>query len=721
MKKTYIIYVMLMLVFTISASGCADSGQTESRAAISADEISMENLHTYTSQDLFDSVQFISLAESYDNGIYIYGSMTDDPYTGSVYYCDIEENTISRVDYDTDETTYLSAMEVASNGDLWLAKYIEPESDGAVQEGYRIDIVSNDSNAVTVFEHDDVPQYLPTELILNETDNKIYLYGIGGESEYIYVYNMQGEQLAEIELDNILKGVTFSEKDNKLYTLDSNNTVGVLNEESYSIEEVVQIEFAANCTTLYESDEYSFYIDLNSVLMGFDAETNDFTPLIDWISNGISGVVSHVMPHDEYCIGIYWDAVSNEDNIVKMSETSELQSDTEVLQLATLENNEFIKYAVASFNNQNNDYYIEIVDYSIYGDDALQKLNTEIISGDIPDLFDVNGLPVNEYIANGVLEDVDPYMRADLNLDDYWESALSAIYDGEKCYLVVPCFAIATIFANSDNVRSFSYSEMLTYIKENSKEVTYFSNEMVFIGYMVSCYADQFIDWGNNSCHFDSNEFIELLDTASSLTPLDENYNDFIMINKGQQSISFEWIYDIANIDLLAAVFNDNYSIINASSDKDEAGAIMAPLYSFGMSSSSDYKDGAWEFLEYLYSDDAQEIIKGTGISMKKSSLDTQLESFKETMEREEEYGTAGYTYVTDGEEYFIPFVNNRLDAYQKTLDLINSIDRLYQVDESIMEIIEEEIPSWLQGDKSAEEIASIIQNRASTYINEQS
>jgi len=37
------------------------------------------------------------------------------------------------------------------------------------------------------------------------------------------------------------------------------------------------------------------------------------------------------------------------------------------------------------------------------------------------------------------------------------------------------------------------------------------------------------------------------------------------------------------------------------------------------------------------------------------------------------------------------------------------------------MEIIEEEVPACLEGDKSAEEVAAIIQNRASIYINEQS
>lgn len=718
-----------MFVFAISISGCGNSTQSDSSAAKSLDEISMENLNIYSSAEIFDDIHFIYLSVQYNEGLYIYGSLSDDPNTANVYYCDINEDTISKVDYDTDDTTPLISMDIASNGDLWLVKYNETESDGNIHEGYQIDIVSNGSNDITLFEHEKIDS-VPMELVLSEGRDKLYLYTIGDVDDdlnHIYVYNMQGEHMAKIDLNSELHDIVFSEKDNRLYTLDVNNTIGVLNEESNSIDNFMQIESTAN-TRLFKSSEYCCLIDMDSVLMGVDSKNNALSPIIDWTANGIPDAVRYATPCDERYIVIYREPTSNIDEVSILSKTSKLQSDRKVLKLATMEVDSIITYAVANFNNQSTDYYIEIADYSIYNSDetpneGMQKLNTEVVSGKPPDIFDMNSLPIDKYIAMGVLEDLNLYMQGTFNLNDYWESAISTLYDDGSCYLVVPSFAITTIFTNSDDVNSLSFLELLSYIRGNADEqINSFGSEWAFLEHIVSCYYDHFIDWDKKTCYFDSDEFVELLAAASNSEGLDKDYDDYIMINKGQQSISSQWIYNIMDIDFLAAVFNDNYSMISASNDKGGCGAKMLPLYSFGMSSISDNKEGAWQFLQYMYSDDAQKIIEHTGISIKKSNLDTQLEEMKEKMKDEEGYGTTGYTYyAANQEDYFIPFIENRLYSYDSVLELINSIDGLYQRDVSILEIIEEDAAACLGGYKSVEEVAAIIQSRASTYINEQS
>ncbi len=47
-------------------------------------------------------------------------------------------------------------------------------------------------------------------------------------------------------------------------------------------------------------------------------------------------------------------------------------------------------------------------------------------------------------------------------------------------------------------------------------------------------------------------------------------------------------------------------------------------------------------------------------------------------------------------------------------------MDSIYTYDTSIYEIVNEEAASYFNGDKSLDEVASLIQSRVNIYVNEQ-
>jgi len=51
--------------------------------------------------------------------------------------------------------------------------------------------------------------------------------------------------------------------------------------------------------------------------------------------------------------------------------------------------------------------------------------------------------------------------------------------------------------------------------------------------------------------------------------------------------------------------------------------------------------------------------------------------------------------------------------------DFICSINKPYSYDEDLMLIIEEEVAPYFEGQKSVQEVATIIQSRAQVYVNE--
>jgi len=59
-------------------------------------------------------------------------------------------------------------------------------------------------------------------------------------------------------------------------------------------------------------------------------------------------------------------------------------------------------------------------------------------------------------------------------------------------------------------------------------------------------------------------------------------------------------------------------------------------------------------------------------------------------------------------------------DEAQKLYDSILSCKSMHRPDSQIEVILNEETPALFDGQKSAEEVADIIQNRVHTYLNEQ-
>ena len=58
-------------------------------------------------------------------------------------------------------------------------------------------------------------------------------------------------------------------------------------------------------------------------------------------------------------------------------------------------------------------------------------------------------------------------------------------------------------------------------------------------------------------------------------------------------------------------------------------------------------------------------------------------------------------------------------EEIQQFRDLTDEVSRVWETDQSLFEIIDEETKPFFAGDKSADETAKTIQNRATTYLNE--
>jgi ABC-type glycerol-3-phosphate transport system substrate-binding protein len=159
----------------------------------------------------------------------------------------------------------------------------------------------------------------------------------------------------------------------------------------------------------------------------------------------------------------------------------------------------------------------------------------------------------------------------------------------------------------------------------------------------------------------------------------------------------------------------------------------MISLYDGGLaiSSKSQYKDAAWEFLRLFMMDDYQTY----DLWCLPSRIDVYNAQVKDAMTIDYYTDTEG-NYILDenGEKEPIAkysVYNSETDSYddvycasQSQVDsltaLIKSTNKCANYDSDIFDIVSEQSAAYFAGQKSADEVAKLVQSKANIFVNEQ-
>ena len=98
------------------------------------------------------------------------------------------------------------------------------------------------------------------------------------------------------------------------------------------------------------------------------------------------------------------------------------------------------------------------------------------------------------------------------------------------------------------------------------------------------------------------------------------------------------------------------------------------------------------------------------------SSLEKKAEASKERSYFIDPFGEKQYYDIT---LFDIIIGENTDEDNEKLLDFIKSVDSVYHDDKYVRVIVEEEAGAYFAGQKSAEDVAEIIQNRVQNYLDE--
>ena len=517
-----------------------------------------------------------------------------------------------------------------------------------------------------------------------------------------------------------------------------------------------EYELNPNYYTYYNGGgEYDLYVSTSNTLSGYDLETGTTTTVLDWLKCGLDTttmsntyilndgrVLCTTYKYESSGNGYSW---SNDDMVISILSRVDPSTipDKQLVTVYAYYLDHATKQRIVEFNKENPLYQIEVTCYDEFNDGqsanntGITRLTNDLIAGNIPDILLVEpySMPVDSYIAKGILADLNSFIDSDetIRREDYLTNVFDAYSVDGKLYQLVPSFNIQTLVGRTDKLdgkTSWTMSEYLEFVKAHPEAKFIEMTREGFLSQFVSFTLDSYVDPVTGTCSFNSADFKALLEAANSYPEeinYDELYKDENYWNEqqaafrnGKSIISSEYLYQLSQIrELEKGRFDGNVTFIGFPTSSGNGSIISTYNGSFTITAKAKNPQGAWEFIRYFLTDEYQNEISGS-FPIKLSAYDALKQKAKEKpyyMDENDQKVEYENTYWI-GETQVEIGVNDDTDN-QRMMDLVTTVNTVYSYDTDLMKIITEEAAAYFAGQKSVDETADIIQNRASTYISE--
>ncbi len=768
MKKILLALLAIMLLFLFA--GC-DGGNGNGKGA--GDKSGYVYVPEYYSVQLPDDVNVNNMTCAADGTLYFssYGvvgrrdSLTPeeiaryqewydgdiqdwmyDIYGNSLYHCNADGSGLTRLENYRQElpadnpaaSGSINAICVTADG-LWVLESVylpdfTGESDGRTLYQLRcLDQTGAEIASVALPELSDYSYYY---YLMADRDG--YLYTVMNGDSYA-VLIVEPTEMTVSRLDagamNWLDGlVNLGDRVAARSWTDAGDTLMLIDRDAVAWGESYQMEKYA--TAFYGGgDGYDFCFQADSMLYGGrldEAADGKLSgePILNWLdcdinSNNLSDVV--ILPDGRIlCLVNDWESGSGPEFVILTKTPASQVADKTELTLAALYMDYDLNKAIVAFNRSNPDYRIRVQEYSQYNteDDytaGQTRLTTEIVSGNVPDLLVTSELPVEQYAARGLLEDLYPWIDQDpqLSRDDLVSGVLRALeYDG-GLYQAAPSFMVLSMIGDSRIVgdeMGWTMADMAALFQSypEGNAFRYYSKTDLLNNF---CYInlDDYIDWDTGNCSFDSPDFIELLQFANTFPDtIDweniEYVDEYQLIADGQMPVTMYNMYDFSEYLLYKALYGGDVTCIGFPTSSGVGNRLYC-YSAVAMSAKCKDKEGAWAFLRTLLSEDYQK--NQYDLPTNRRVMDQKLQEAMRTD------GDTSYSWVAGDIEVTVDSVLTQEDV-DKLNAVFDSLSGSIHYDEQIIGIIQEEAAYYFNGDKSAEDTARAIQSRMSIYVSEQ-
>ncbi len=381
--------------------------------------------------------------------------------------------------------------------------------------------------------------------------------------------------------------------------------------------------------------------------------------------------------------------------------------ETVVLTYATMRLDDQMRSWIVAYNTEHPECRIEVKEYGGEGAEAgLLRLNADILAGHAPDIIDLEDIDVGPYIAKGILTDLYPLMDADAEMgrEDFVPGILKQYEEDGKLYGIMAGYRLETLMGKEAVVgepSGWTVERMQEVLARVPEDGCFIDNMAPYglLRILLHMGMGEYLDWENGTCSFDSEEFIRVLELANSMSSKVMDGDMEGNLASGKVTVNRIYVEGISDYLSSREMFHGEKVSCVGFPSAQGGSALVYPFRPMGISDLNGNRDMAWTFVRTFLGEEFQTMEVRFNLSIRLDVLRKKLDSEAENAAKREQ-----------------PIAQEDLDAFCQLAD-VPSGKRTF--DQNVWNIISEEAEYYFNGQKSAEDVAKIIQNRAENYVSE--
>jgi len=487
-------------------------------------------------------------------------------------------------------------------------------------------------------------------------------------------------------------------------------------------------------------NNYDIYYSNYDGFYGYN--TNEIEPvmLINWINSDIDFMrenykILSVITH-ELVLCVF------QENGYKLALLKHVPDDElirkTIITIASMFSDSSIISAAVKFNKLSDKYRVVIDDYSLYNKSEnnlpiTDMFNLDIISGVVHDIvYSTKYMPIDSYINKDMFVDLYELLDTDpdteISSDNILGIIKSAYETNGHLYILPVSYYIMTMFGKPSIVgakESLTIDEIMEInnnLPNDTSLFTFHTRDDIFL-YILQAGANDYIDYKTYTCDFTSDNFIKMIEFVKMLpnTSIANIYDymsqqEILDIIRNNQSYFYDYrIMNVSTLFTMKYYYGEEGYVIKGFPNNTGNGSIIESVTYLSINSKSNHREGAWEFLKFWLSDEMQsynsynlpvtnsalQYIVNKYMNMYWYVVNNELELSIETLPKYEEY-------------------HFEEDDVVKIFNYFNSINVTPKYNDTVINIIQEEITQFFADAITAEQCAGYIQNRVQLYLNEQ-
>ncbi|MDD3959924.1 MAG: hypothetical protein PHF65_07005 [Oscillospiraceae bacterium] len=455
-------------------------------------------------------------------------------------------------------------------------------------------------------------------------------------------------------------------------------------------------------------------------LVEYDLNTGEVRAIIRWYDtegsvNPIAAL--KIFPDQKIvCVGFSLVTGKNTISVLTGTDRDPLANKTQIVVAGLdLEDDDIVRKHVYSFENAHPECRVILRDYmneispELSWKQMIPELRRIILNDffldNAPDIYlDINqNLSLIDYSVKDDLLNLSPYLEK-LSDEHYIMDVLLGAQTHGNVYCVPASFTVNCFSGLPDTIPERGewtikeFDQMATGLPAGTSAQSFFTKQEL-LSWALQSSMREFVDYEQLRADFSSDAFISLLEWAN-------RYGSEESFDTRDAALDFEWIGGIESVLHDYDVSSGNFRTYIGFPGEHSKALDFYPRYIMAISSVTEESDLCWDFIALALSDEFQNTSFPYDNPVNRNAVQSSIDASLTLLE----------SFSTDGD----PYVNADKEAAVAIYwDILERADNMLTISDSVSAIVTEESSACFAGQKTADEVARIIQNRVQNMLDE--